>query len=1452
MTFLTYNRTTCLAILCLIFPLSLWAKEPVLNNTQTQHAPFRFIENKGQIVDQFGKHRNDIQFRISSGGVNVFAGAGALHYQWTKALNGDTKMDDGNGRPIHPSKVDFDIYRMDVSLVGADPNAAVIVEDKQDFFENYFLAQCPGGVTAHAYSKVTYKNVYPNIDWVLYVSAEKEGGERLKYDFIVHPGGNAADIKLNYGGTTELKIKHGALVASTPFGSITEQKPVCFEKETNKPLEAAYVLNGSELSFNVAEHNGTLVIDPAIDWCTYYGGAAWYTPPLPAPQTPILGVEYGYTIVTDTASSVYLGGSTNSDANIATSSSYQTSLSGTSTDGFVVKFDKSGARQWATYYGGAGYDDFFSSTIDTNGNIYFAGITTSSGLATAGTHQPSYGGNGDAYLVKFNPTTGARIWATYYGGPGAEQSGVDYQVWVACDSKNNLFLCGNTISTTGIATAGAFQTTLNPSGRTDGFLAKFNTSAVRQWGTYVGDWGNDRLRKIVIDPSGNVYAAGDADSTPITGGLGTSGTDKPTFTNPSGTVTDRDAFILKFNQSGVRQWGTYYGGSGDEALEGFIADANGYIYIAGSTTSANTNNCIATPGSFQTSNAGLNDGFLAKFDGSGQRIWSTYFGSNGVEHGGDMTIDAFGNICFTGSTGQATTNTLATTGAYQTANAGGFDGFLAIFTIDGFRYYASYFGGSQTDFTYGLKYTSKGDLYLAGFTQSSSGISTSGSYQATYSGTQDAFLARFKADTSAFIIQPLTFTTACAGDSISVPFGITSTFRSANVFTLQLSNSSGSFASPVNIGTLTSINGGTLKGFIPISTPLGNGYRIRIISSSPSSTSFDNGTDIPIRALPAKPTSSSNSPVCTAEGPLTLNANTSTSGVTWSWTGPQSFTASTQNTTVSSLTVSKSGAYIVTATLNGCSQRDTVNAVINQSPVKPTVGGNTPVCNGSTLNLTATTSTSGVTWHWTGPNSFTSNLQNPGRPNIGQFDGGYYVAIDTLGTCTAKDSVLIVVNYIEKPVATTNAPLCSSTSNLLLFASTSTTGVTYSWTGPSYSSGTQNPSISSPTIANAGNYVVTVTKNGCNQKDTVAVVINATPAKPTVGGNTPVCSGNTLNLTASSTTPGVTWGWTGPAGFTSSTQNPSVAGIAANGSGYYVAVDTQGGCIAMDSVFIVVNPTHTPSVAIGTQNGVTAICIGDSILFTAYGSNGGPSPAYQWRKNGIALPGKTAATYMAKGLLNNDQISCVYYGSGPCLTKPADTSAPVTINVLSMIVPKVGIDAAPGMKLGPFTQVVLTAVDTFGGIAPLYQWYKNGTAIPGAISKIFIILPGVDAAANDQYCVMMTSTAPCVNPDTASHCTDPLIIDLAVKNAVNSDMAALYPNPNTGNFTIITKMQAETEVSIEIMNAVGQVVQREKAPVKQGMLHEQVTVNKDLPDGMYIIRIRGEKEQKLMRFILDK
>jgi hypothetical protein len=145
------------------------------------------------------------------------------------------------------------------------------------------------------------------------------------------------------------------------------------------------------------------------------------------------------------------------------------------------------------------------------------------------------------------------------------------------------------------------------------------------------------------------------------------------------------------------------------------------------------------------------------------------------------------------------------------------------------------------------------------------------------------------------------------------------------------------------------------------------------------------------------------------------------------------------------------------------------------------------------------------------------------------------------------------------PTAGNNGPVCAG-SDLILTAST-VPGAAYSWTGPNgFTSSAQIPEIEGATTAASGLYSVTVTVNGCvSLSGTTTAAVNATPGAPTAGNNGPINAGATLGLTAS-TVAGATYSWTGPNGFTSTDQNPSIVSATTNATGLYSVTATVGTC----------------------------------------------------------------------------------------------------------------------------------------------------------------------------------------------------------------------------------------------------------------------------------------------------
>ena len=143
--------------------------------------------------------------------------------------------------------------------------------------------------------------------------------------FISFPGGRVSDIRLKYDGANSLNINDGALTAVTPFGSVTEQKPYSYEKDSKKEVAVSYKLSGDILCFNTGNYNGSLVIDPVLDWVTYYGNVS---------------NDKGLDLTTDPAGNVYMVGQVTTGANMATTGAHQMTIAGV-TDGYIAKFASS-------------------------------------------------------------------------------------------------------------------------------------------------------------------------------------------------------------------------------------------------------------------------------------------------------------------------------------------------------------------------------------------------------------------------------------------------------------------------------------------------------------------------------------------------------------------------------------------------------------------------------------------------------------------------------------------------------------------------------------------------------------------------------------------------------------------------------------------------------------------------------------------------------------------------------------------------------------------------------------------------------------------------------------------------------------------------------------------------------------------------------------------------------
>lgn len=679
------------------------------DSTESLNNGIVFIENKGQISDQYFNPRPDVLFSSEHNGLVYHLKKDGISYQQYKVDTWRAPFQTSPDEQLRrkdsiPNEIST--YRVDLNWIGANSDFTVTRGGSEPGFSNYYLPACPQGATkVKSYTCVEYKGLFNGVDMKWY---RHEG--MLKYDFIVAPYANYKNIRWQVEGA-ELSIHEGDLVLETPYGQIREKAPVAFQN--GEVIAVKWKQQNNVVSFQLGSYDPTLavVIDPAVVrvWGTYYGGSDWDD------------VRH---LDGDHQANVYMSGHTQSTSNIATTGTFKSTKVGTDKDAFLAKFDRNGVRVWATYYGSTGIDRGMSSTTGHDLTTYLAGLTRStSNISSTGTHQTSSGGGIDAFLVKLD-STGARKWATYYGGTLNDEFGD-----CSTDDSLNVYVVGRTLSTTGIATTGGLFTKLK--GTESGFAVKFDSTGQRQWGTY---YGEGYANKCAIDDSSNFYFTGAI----YTDSMATPGVHQDTIWNL------RDMYLTKLDRNGKLRWCTYFGGPGSDASSGCAVDKSYNVYLTGIATS---DTGIATTGAHQPKRKGMDDAFLCKFNNRGQRVWATYYGGTGYQDFGmGVAVDTNSNVYLSGFT-ESTTG-ISTKGAHQeilNTTVSGCDGFLAKFNSSGVRQWGTYYGGEDDDWGCICCFIDDSSYaYLCGTTASKKDLSTAGSYQSNLSGSMDAFLAKFK------------------------------------------------------------------------------------------------------------------------------------------------------------------------------------------------------------------------------------------------------------------------------------------------------------------------------------------------------------------------------------------------------------------------------------------------------------------------------------------------------------------------------------------------------------------------------------------------------------------------------------------------------------------------------------------------------------------------------------
>ncbi|MFT9057385.1 MAG: SBBP repeat-containing protein, partial [Ethanoligenens sp.] len=313
---------------------------------------------------------------------------------------------------------------------------------------------------------------------------------------------------------------------------------------------------------------------------------------------------------------------------------------------------------------------------------------------------------------------------------------------IAVDTAGCAYITGKTESANFPVTPGAFQTTIN--GDTTTFVTKFNAAGSQLlYSTYLGgsNYIGEEGNSIAIDTAGHAYVIGTTAATdfPVTPGA--------FQTTMQGNNT---AYVTKLSPDGASLvYSTYLGGSSIDYGMSIRVDTSGFAYVGGYTLSSNF---PTTPGAFQPSLNGLENGFLSKFSADGTAlIYSTYLGGSSITEIQGIAINAAGNVYATGYT--YSPNFPVTPGAFQTTPKGNSDGFVTKFSPDGSSLlYSTYMGGSGSDQGTAICVDDLGFAYVTGTTGSVDFPVTPGAAQGTYGGGNiDAFVFKLLADGSALV-----------------------------------------------------------------------------------------------------------------------------------------------------------------------------------------------------------------------------------------------------------------------------------------------------------------------------------------------------------------------------------------------------------------------------------------------------------------------------------------------------------------------------------------------------------------------------------------------------------------------------------------------------------------------------------------------------------------------------
>jgi len=309
-----------------------------------------------------------------------------------------------------------------------------------------------------------------------------------------------------------------------------------------------------------------------------------------------------------------------------------------SVDAFITKFDPSGVISYSKNFGGQGQDIATSVAIDSAGDAYVAGSTTSSDFPATGYQTAYTASGGAAFVTVINPSGTAYVYSTYLGGSSAQLA-----LGIAVDSTRSAYVTGTTSSSDFPTTPSSF-TPLKPNGGpgySTGFITKLSpTGATLDYSSYLGGSFQDSPAAIAVDSHGSAYVTGSSYSLDFPT---TPGALKRTKTSMYG---DLDAFMVQVApDGGALSYSTLLGSAGSDSGVAIAVDQNSGVYIAGVTTSTTlptTTNAYQSANPKPTGYVSYDTPFIAKIDMSSPTLCTASVNPTSVTlsgHGGTFSFN---------------------------------------------------------------------------------------------------------------------------------------------------------------------------------------------------------------------------------------------------------------------------------------------------------------------------------------------------------------------------------------------------------------------------------------------------------------------------------------------------------------------------------------------------------------------------------------------------------------------------------------------------------------------------------------------------------------------------------------------------------------------------------------------------------------------------------------------